>query len=110
ARLPLQAGDRVYTTWVLRQDRRVVVLLSDAASLEAIRKRKAEEVARQVAAEGVTGQVEAVEDGTVRLLIFSTWWSQMRDFKAGQTVRLAATGKGQRPAGTPVEATLVSLK
>jgi hypothetical protein len=109
-RFPFKADDRVYLTWVLRKDRRVAVLVSDAASLDAIRKEKEAEVVRQVAAEGVGGQVEAVEGGSVRLLVFSTYWAQMRDFKAGQVVRLAASGKGGRPTGDLVEAKLVSLK
>lgn len=109
--VPLKAGDHVYLTWVAQDEKRVVMLLADDASLAAIKKEEQERVAKEVGDEGVGGQIEALEDGgRVKLLVFSTFWSQMRDFKPGQAVQLRAAGKGYRPSGEAVSAKLLSYK
>ena len=105
-----KAGDRVFLTWVWRDKERIVLLYADDASLDAIKKEEQERLAREVASDGVAGQIEASEDGKVKLLIFSTFWFQMRDFKPGQAVQLRATGKGFKPTGDAVPAKLVSYK
>src|SRR5258707_873761 len=40
----LRVGDRVYLTWCQRDDRRVVVLVADDASLDAVKKAQQERV------------------------------------------------------------------
>jgi hypothetical protein len=103
-------GDHVFLTWVWRDRIRVALLYADDASLDVIKKEEQERVAREVANDGVAGHVEGVEEGKVKLLVFSTFWSQMRDFKPGQTMHLRATGKGFRPAGDAIAAKLISYK
>jgi hypothetical protein len=106
----LGVGDRVYLTWCLRDDRRVVVLVADDASLDAVKKEQQERVAAELAKEGITGWVEGVEGKSVRFLAFATYWSQAGQLKPGDAVRLTRTDKGFRPTGTAMSAKLVSQK
>ena len=102
----LQAGDRLYFTWTKTADRRVVRLLADDASLEAVKKTEADAVAARVAREGLTGQIELITGDTVRFLIHSSYWFQGNQLKPGQTVQLRATDAQFAPLGNAVEAEL----
>jgi len=106
----LQPGDKRYLTWCYRKDQRVVHLLADEASLEALKKQEAERLDREIAAEGIAGRIESVEGTTVHLLVFPTHWSQAGRLKEGQVVRLTATGRGYHPAGEPVAAQVTFRK
>jgi hypothetical protein len=92
-------------TWVLRDKKRVAVLVTDDASLDAIKKEQAERLDKQVAAEGVAGQVQTVEGDVVHVMVFATHWSQVARLKEKQAVRLRPSGKGQRPEGVAAEVT-----
>jgi gluconolactonase len=87
-RLELRPADRVYLTWRLDGDRRLVRLIADAASLEAIRNEEQERIKQQVAAKGIAGKVESVEGTTVRFLAFATYWQQANALRVGQEVRV----------------------
>jgi sugar lactone lactonase YvrE len=106
----LKTGDRLYFTWTKDGDRRVVRLLTDDASLDAVKKIEADAVAARIALEGLTGQIEAVDGETVHFLIHSSYWSQGNQLKPGQLVHLRATDAQFAPAGDAIEAELVSRK
>src|SRR5262249_48728900 len=106
----VRPGDRVYLTWCLRDGKRVVFLVADDDSLEAVKKEQQARVAAEVAREGIAGQVEGVEGTTVQFMVFPTYWSQAGVLRPGRAVRLTATGKGHRPAGPTVTAKVVSQK
>ncbi len=107
---PLQPGDKRYLTWCYRNDQRVAMLIADDASLEAVKKQETERLDREIAAEGVAGRIETVEDATVHFLIFATHWSQAGRLKEGQVVRLTATGRGFHPTGEPIDARVTFRK
>jgi hypothetical protein len=108
--LDLRPSDRVYLTWRAEGDRRLVRLIADAASIEAIRKEEQDRINQQVAAEGITGKVEGTEGKTVRFLAFATYWQQANALRAGQEVRLRRGPKFLGPMGDPVAARVVSQK
>src|SRR5262249_31448574 len=95
----VRARDRVYLTWCLREGKRVVHLLADDASMDAVKKEEQERLAKEVAREGIAGKVEGVEGSKVRFMVYATGWSQAGQLKAGQQVSLSGTGKGFRPTG-----------
>jgi hypothetical protein len=82
-------GDRLYLTWLKMGERKEVVLLSDDASLEAIRKAEQERIENRVAKEGLTGHLEIVEENRASVLLFATWWQQAAKLKEGQRMVLA---------------------
>jgi hypothetical protein len=84
----LARGGRLYLTWCHENGRRVVKLLADGASLEALQAEGRKKVQERIAREGLGAFVEGVEEGKARLLIFSTFWAQASALKAGQTLRL----------------------
>jgi gluconolactonase len=106
----LRVGDRVYLTWCLRNDKRIVMLLADDASLEAIKKQEQESVAEQVAKAGLGGRVEAVEGKSVQFMVFAPHWAQANSLKAGDAVQIKRSGKGFQPVGDAIEAKVVSQK
>jgi hypothetical protein len=108
--MPYAAGDRVLMTWVLRDRKRIAVLVTDDASLKALEKEQAERLDKKIAAEGVAGQVQTVEDGVVHVMVFATHWSQAGRLKEKQTVRLRPSGKGLRPEGEGVAAEVLFRK
>ena len=79
-------------TWVYRDTRRVVMLLTDDASLDTLKKRETERIAKQVASEGMGGRLETIEKDQVQFMIYSTHWAQAGQLKPGQVVQLATTG------------------
>ncbi|HZE98403.1 MAG TPA: hypothetical protein VE981_15330 [Planctomycetota bacterium] len=102
----LAKDDRLYLSWCYEGSKRVVKLLADAASLDAI-KAGAEQRARdRVAKEGMAGFV----DGDASLLIFPNYWSQASALKPGQKLRIQATDAAYQATGPAAEATVVSRK
>jgi hypothetical protein len=98
----LRAGDRLYLTWCYEGTRRVVKVLSDGESLDALRAEAVQRERDRVAREGMAGFVEGEWAGSATLLVFSTYWSQAGELRPGQTVSLKPPGE----AG--VEARIVS--
>jgi len=84
----LAKGGRLYLTWCAEKERRVVKLLADGASLDAIQAESRKKVQERIERDGMGAFVEGVEEGKGRLLIFSTYWAQAGALKAGQTLRL----------------------
>jgi len=107
---PLRPGERVYMTWVYRDRRRVVLLLADGASLETLKKLEHERLAKEVAAEGMAGRIEAVSKDQAQFMIYSTHWAQANQLKPGQMVYLAATGPGYRPTDIRIQGKVLSQK
>jgi len=106
----LKAGDRLYFTWTKEADLRVVRVIADDASLDAVKKIETDAVAARIARDGLTGQVEAVNGDTVHFLIHSSYWFQGNQLKPGQAVHLRATDAQFNPTGDPIEAELVTRK
>ena len=90
----LAKGERLYLTWCQEEKRRVVKLMADAASLNAIQAEGQNKVQQRVARDGMGAFVEEVADGKARLLIFSTHWAQAAAIKTGQVLSLKAAGDG----------------
>jgi gluconolactonase len=106
----LKAGDRRYFTWTKTAVRRLVHLVTDDASLDAVKKIESDQVAARIAQEGMTGQIEAVDGETVHFLIHSSYWFQGNLLKPGQAVQLRATDAQFAPTGDALEAELVTRK
>ena len=106
----LQAGQRLYMTWVYRDARRIAMLLTDDASLETLKKLAVERVAAEVAADGMAGRIELMEPDQLQFMVFSNWWVQSNQLKPGQAVALAPTGPGYRPTAQRIAAQVVSQK
>ncbi len=105
----LAAGERVYLTWVYDDTKRVVKLLGDAASLDAIGAAMRKKVAERIAREGMRGFVEEAAKGKARVLVFATWWAQAGTLKPGQDLGLQLMD-GTSPTGEPISVRLVSRK
>lgn len=103
-----KTGDSVYLTWCWRDGQRIVFVLADDASLDAVKKAQQERVDRQVAQEGISGQIEGVAGTTVRFMAFATGWAQAGRLSPGQKMLLTRTGPGWRPKGDTFEAKLIS--
>lgn len=80
----LVKGEKLFLTWCHEGPRRVVKMLSDAASVGAIEDEAKKKVQERIAREGMGAFVEASD----RLLIFSTHWAQANAIKQGQTLTL----------------------
>ena len=106
----LKTGDRLYFTWTKDADRRVVRLVTDDASLDAVKKIESDQITARIAQEGLTGQIEAVNGETVHFLIHSSYWFQGNLLKPGQTLQLRATDAQFAPTGDAMEAELVTRK
>ena len=86
----LKEGERLYFTWTLDGEWRVVRLVADDASLEVLKKEELDRINARVARDGVTGYVEAVDGDAVQFLVFSSGWFQANQWKPGQLVGLRA--------------------
>jgi hypothetical protein len=106
----LRPGERLYLTWAYRDERRLVLLTVDEASLDALKQVEQEAVAKRLAAEGLAAHVEAVEGEVVHLLVFPTYWYQAAQWKEDQALTLRATTADLRPSGEPLLAKLLSRK
>lgn len=100
----VKAGERVYLTWCYDGERRVVKLLADAASLDAIQTEAKKRISERVKKEGITGFVEEVTKEKTRVLVFATWWQQAGTLKPGDILRLQ-NGKSE-----PISVKLVARK
>lgn len=87
AELPAK-GDKVYLTWCAEKERKVVKVLCDEASLEALRKQEETRVNQERKELGFPGLAEMVEDNQVHLLLFATHWQQLANVQHGQEVVL----------------------
>jgi hypothetical protein len=85
----LAKDERLYLTWCYDGTRRVVKVMADAASLNAIQAEGQKRVQERIAREGMGAFVEAAD----RLLVFSTYWAQAGALKNGQTLRLQVGGE-----------------
>jgi hypothetical protein len=90
----LAKDERLYLTWCYEGARRVVKLMCDAASLDALQAEGQKRAQERIARDGMGGFVEAVDEGKARLLVFSTFWSQAAALKAGQALTLKIAGDG----------------
>ncbi len=102
----LAINERIYLTWRQQGQERVVVLVCDDASLDAIKQREADRLQREIAAEGIAGRLESIDGKQAHLMVFGTHWSQAGQLKVAQKVRVVAAGAGHRPQGESITATL----
>lgn len=109
-KFPLQVGGKCYMTWVMRGEQRVAMLLTDDASLEALKKEEAARVAGQLAVEGMAGRVESVEGANVHWMAYSNHWQQAGALTPGTAGSLQLTGKGYHPQGETVDVHILSQK
>ncbi len=109
-RASLAINDRIYLTWRQQAQERVVVLVSDDASLDAIKKQEADRLQREIASQGIAGRLESINGKQAHLMVFGTHWSQAGQFKVGQSVRIVAAGTGFRPQGESITASLTFRK
>jgi hypothetical protein len=98
-----KVGERVYLTWCYEDKSRVVKLIGDAGSLDAIQKEAKKRIAERVKKDGMTGFVEEVTKDKTRVLLFATWWQTAADLKPGDKLRLQTDGD-------PIAVKLVSCK
>ncbi len=106
----LKPGDRVYLTWVLNENRRVVKLIADDASLDVLKKIETQGIGAEIAQEGLAGRIDSVDGPRVHFMVFSSYWAQSNQLKVGQSVRIAGTKAGLRPTDERLAAKVVSLK
>ncbi|HVE39929.1 MAG TPA: hypothetical protein VNM14_08590, partial [Planctomycetota bacterium] len=90
----LTKGERLYLTWCQEEKRRVVKLMADAESLNAIQAEAQKKVQERIARDGMGAFIEEGADGKARLLIFSTHWAQAAAIKKGQILGLKMAGDG----------------
>lgn len=91
----LQKGERLYLTWCADDQRRVVKLIADASSLNAIQTESQKKVQERIGRDGLGAFLEEVADGKARLLVFATHWAQAAAIRKGQTLTLkASAGEG----------------
>ena len=102
----LAENDHIYLTWCARDGKQIVRLLSDEASLEAIKQREADRLAEEIAAEGIAGRLDSIDGQQTHFMVFAEHWFQSQQFKEGTRVRVTGTGKGFHPQGPTVEATV----
>lgn len=120
AATPLHKGDRLYFTWTLTGNRRIVHTIADDAGLEVLKKEEADRVDARLAKEGLGGFIESIDadaqptstswQATARLLIFSSSWSHANKLKPSQTLDLRATTATFNPTGDPIAADILTRK
>ncbi len=106
----LVKGEKLYLTWCAEGPRRIVKMIADGASLDALRIEERRRVDERIAREGMAGFVETPEGGTPRLLVFSTWWAQAAELKQGRKLAIRLADAAYRAAGETVEARVASRK
>ncbi len=109
-RMPLKPNDHVYMTWVYRDNRRVVLLLADDASLETLKELETKRINGEIAAEGLAGQTETIEKDQVQFMVYSSYWAQSGKLQPNQTVTIATTGPGYRPTDVRFAGKVISQK
>lgn len=103
-------GDRVLMTWCVEGDKNVVKLLTDDASLDAVKAIETERLAKKIAAEGFMGRLESLDGDQAHFMVFSDHWLQAQQLKEATKVRLGAADKALHPTGPTVEATVTYRK
>jgi gluconolactonase len=103
-------GDRAYLRWCVEEQKRVVHLVADDASLETLRRAATDKYNDEVMREGMSGLIESVTGSQVQFLAFSTHWTHAGQLKPGQLVRLSRTTTGYRPTGDAIAGKVVSQK
>ena len=107
----LKVGERVFMTATYASPQLPqVVLLSDAASLDAIKKLEQQRVQERVRRDGLGGTIELLEAPAVQVCLFSNYWSQASQLKQDQPVRLQLADDQQRPTGASVTARVLVQK
>jgi hypothetical protein len=104
--LTVAKGDAIYLTWCADGDRRVVKLLADGASLDALREESAKKTRERLEKEGLAGFIE----GETTLLVFATFWSQAAELKPGRKLLLKGTDARLCATGDGIEAKVASRK
>ena len=107
---PLKPGDRIYMTWVYRDNRPVVLLMADDASLDTLKQLETKRIDEEIAAEGLAGQIETIDKDQVQFMVYSSYWAQSGKLQPNQTVTLAATGPGYRPTAVRFAGKVISQK
>ncbi len=110
ADVALRNGERLYFTWTLTGERRIVHTVADDAGLQVLKAEEAARVDARLAREGLGSFVESVDAESVRLLIFSSAWFHANRLKPGQTVDLRATNSTYTPIGNAIEAEILTRK
>lgn len=89
---------------------RFAVLLTDDASLDAIRQRKQAALESRLLKEGIAGFVDSVAGDQANLTLFSNFWPYCHRLLPDSTVRIAPTGPDYLPVEDGVSLKLVSAK
>ncbi len=100
----LKIGERLLLTWCYEGERRVVKLLSDAASVNTIQSEARQRIQSRIKKEGMTAFVEEVAKDNTQILVFATWWQQASGLKPGDTIRV------QHEHAEPITARLIARK
>lgn len=108
---PLKIDDHLWMTWVWQNGQRVVKRIVDAESCETLKKQQEARTRWRLIDEGIPGIAKGTEGDTSRLLIYSTYWSQARQFKPGMPVELLPGNYRQLADLSPgTNATIESVK
>ena len=103
-------GDRVLMTWCVEGPKNVVKLLTDDASLEAIKELETERLAKKIAAEGLMGRLESLDGDRAHFMVYGEHWLQAQHLKEGTKVRIGATDDQLKLAGPTIEAVVTFRK
>ena len=106
----LKPGDHIYMTWVYRDDKRVVLLLTDDSSLEKLKELETKRIDAEIAAEGLAGQIETLEKDHVQFMVYSSYWAQSSKLQPNQAVTITTTGPGYRPTDVRFAGKVLSQK
>jgi len=103
-------GDRVLMTWCVEGPKNVVKLLTDDASLEAIKALETELLAKKIAAKGFAGRIESLDGDQAHFMVFSDHWLQAQQLKEGTKVRVGAVDEKLKLTGPTTEVTITFRK
>ena len=97
ASLPVGVGDKAYLTWCLRDDKRMVLLACDEASLDKLKKDEAERLKEEIGKAGMSGTIDGIDGARIHVCIASTFWMQAGQLRIGDKIelRLHRTEKGE---------------
>ena len=85
---PLKVDDHLWMTWVWQNGQRVVKRIVDAESCETLKKQQEARTRWRLIDDGIPGIARETKGDAAKLLIYSTYWSQARQFKPGMSVEL----------------------
>jgi hypothetical protein len=101
---PAKVGDRVLMTWCVEGAKNVVKLLTDDASLEAIKAIETERLTKKIAAEGLMGRVESLDGDQAHFMVYGEHWLQAQQLKEGTKVRVSAADPYLKLTGPTTDA------